>query len=292
MFKGSFVALVTPFRDGKVDERAYGDLIEWQIAQGTHGLVPVGTTGESPTLSHAEHKRCVEICIDVARGRVPVVAGTGSNSTAEAIEFTKHAREAGADGALVVTPYYNKPNQAMLYAHYTAIAKAVDIPIIIYNIPGRCVIDMTVDTMARLARDLPQIVGVKDATSDLVRPLATRAAIGKDFCQLSGEDATVVSFLANGGAGCISVTANVAPALCAALHEAWQRGDAAEADAINDKLFPLHQALFVEPNPVPVKYGASLLGKSTDEVRLPLLPAAESTRTRVRDAMVHAGLIN
>ncbi|MGE0253675.1 MAG: 4-hydroxy-tetrahydrodipicolinate synthase [Alphaproteobacteria bacterium] len=292
MFKGSLVALVTPFRDGKVDERAYADLVEWQIGQGTHGLVPVGTTGESPTLSHEEHKRCVEICIEVAKRRVPVIAGTGSNSTAEAIEFTQHAKKAGADGALVVTPYYNKPNQAMLYAHYTAIAKAVDIPIIIYNIPGRCVIDMTVDTMARLARDLPQIVGVKDATSDLVRPLATKAAIGDDFCQLSGEDATVVSFLANGGVGCISVTANVAPALCAAMHEAWQRGDADEAAAINDKLFPLHQALFVEPNPVPVKYAASLLGKTSDEVRLPLLPAAEGTRTRVRDAMVHAGLIN
>jgi len=292
MFKGSIVALVTPFRDGRVDEKAYQSIIEWQIAEGTDALVPVGTTGESPTLSHAEHERVVELCIEAAAGRVPVIAGAGSNSTEEAVRLTKHAKAAGADGALIVTPYYNKPSQDGLYAHFKTIADAVDIPIIIYNIPPRSVVDMSVDTMARLARDCPNIVGVKDATMDLARPLATRAAIGGDFAVLSGEDATVLSLLVNGGCGCISVTANVAPRACAEMHDAWQAGHTADAMAINDRLFPLHQALFVEPNPVPVKYALSLLDKATMDVRLPLTPANENTRKRVKAAMVSAGLLN
>jgi 4-hydroxy-tetrahydrodipicolinate synthase len=291
MFKGSLVALITPFRDGKVDADGFQSFVEWQIAEGTHGLVPVGTTGESPTLSHEEHRRVVELCVEAARGRVPVIAGTGSNSTAEAIELTAHAKAAGADAALVVTPYYNKPTQEGLYQHYKAIHDAVDLPVIIYNIPGRCVVDMTVETMARLA-ELPRIVGVKDATNDLVRPLRTRTEIGPDFCQLSGEDATVTGFLAQGGHGCISVTGNVAPRLCATMHEAWQAGDLAKMGEIRDRLMPLHQALFCETSPAPVKFAASLLGKARDEVRLPLVPATAGARDRVRAAMRHAGLIN
>jgi 4-hydroxy-tetrahydrodipicolinate synthase len=292
MFKGSIVALVTPFRDGKVDEKAYQTIIEWQIAEGTDALVPVGTTGESPTLSHSEHERVVELCIEVAAGRVPVIAGAGSNSTEEAIMLAKHAKKAGADGALIVTPYYNKPSQDGMYAHFKTIADSVDIPIIIYNIPPRSVVDMSVETMARLAADCPNIVGVKDATADLTRPLSTRAAIGKEFDMLSGEDATVLSFLANDGDGCISVTANVAPRACAEMHDAWAAGKTADAIAINQRLFPLHTALFVEPNPVPVKYGLSLLGKSTMDVRLPLTPANENTQSQVQAAMVSAGLLN
>jgi 4-hydroxy-tetrahydrodipicolinate synthase len=291
MFKGSLVALITPFRDGKVDADGFQSFVEWQIAEGTHGLVPVGTTGESPTLSHEEHRRVVELCVEAARGRVPVIAGTGSNSTAEAIELTAHAKAAGADAALVVTPYYNKPTQEGLYQHYKAIHDAVDLPVIIYNIPGRCVVDMTVETMARLA-ELPRIVGVKDATNDLARPLRTRTEIGPDFCQLSGEDATVTGFLAQGGHGCISVTGNVAPRLCATMHEAWQAGDLARMGEIRDRLMPLHQALFCETSPAPVKFAASLLGKARDEVRLPLVPATAGARDRVRAAMRQAGLIN
>ncbi len=291
MFKGSLVALITPFRDGKVDADGFQSFVEWQIAEGTHGLVPVGTTGESPTLSHEEHRRVVELCVEAARGRVPVIAGTGSNSTAEAIELTAHAKAAGADAALVVTPYYNKPTQEGLYQHYKAIHDAVDLPVIIYNIPGRCVVDMTVETMARLA-ELPRIVGVKDATNDLARPLRTRTEIGPDFCQLSGEDATVTGFLAQGGHGCISVTGNVAPRLCATMHEAWQAGDLARMGEIRDRLMPLHQALFCETSPGPVKFAASLLGKARDEVRLPLVPATAGARDRVRAAMRQAGLIN
>ncbi|NNE85066.1 MAG: 4-hydroxy-tetrahydrodipicolinate synthase [Alphaproteobacteria bacterium] len=292
MFTGSIVALVTPFRDGKVDEKAYQTLIEWQIEEGTDALVPVGTTGESPTLSHAEHERVVELCIEAAAGRVPVIAGAGSNSTEEAVRLAKHAKSAGADGALIVTPYYNKPSQDGMYAHFKTIADAVDIPIIIYNIPPRSVVDMSVATMARLARDCPNIVGMKDATADLTRPLATRAEIGEEFDMLSGEDATVLSFMANDGDGCISVTANVAPRACAEMHDAWAAGKTAEAIAINQRLFPLHTALFVEPNPVPVKYGLSLLGKATMDVRLPLTPANENTQAQVKAAMVSAGLLN
>lgn len=291
MFKGSIVALLTPFRNGAVDEKAFQAFVEWQVAQGTHGLVPCGTTGESPTLSHEEHMRVVELCIEASAGRVPVIAGTGSNSTAEAIALSRHAKEAGADGVLVVTPYYNKPTQEGLYQHYKAIHDAVDIPIIIYNIPGRSVIDMSVATMARLAK-LPNVVGVKDATADLTRPLRTRIEIGPEFCQLSGEDATVVAFLAQGGQGCISVTANVAPAQCSALHNAWQAGDWPTVERLRDQLMPLHGALFVETSPGPVKYAASLLGLCSDDMRLPMVPVGEQTRHAVRDAMVKAGVLN
>jgi 4-hydroxy-tetrahydrodipicolinate synthase len=291
MLKGSLVALITPFRNGAVDEKAFQSLVDWQIGQGTHGVVPCGTTGESPTLSHAEHRRVVELCVEVAKGRVPVIAGSGSNSTEEAIDLTRHAQKAGADAALIVTPYYNKPTQEGLYQHYKAINDAVDLPIIIYNIPPRCVIDMSVATMARLAK-LSNIVGVKDATNDLVRPLRTRAAIGPDFTMLSGEDGTVMAFMAQGGDGCISVTANVAPRACADMHEAWQKGDAATAMKINARLAPLNDALFVETSPAPIKYACSLIGKSTADVRLPLVPASPQAQETVRTAMRSAGVLN
>lgn len=290
MFSGSIVALLTPFKDGGVDEKSFQAFVEWQVAQGTQGLVPCGTTGESPTLSHEEHMRVVELCIEAAGGRVPVIAGTGSNSTAEAIALSRHARQAGADAVLVVTPYYNRPTQEGLYQHFKAIHDAVEIPIIIYNIPARSVVDMSVATMARLAK-LPNIVGVKDATADLTRPLRTRIEIGPEFCQLSGEDATVVPFLAQGGHGCISVTANVAPAQCAELHRAWQAGDLATVTRLRDQLLPLHQAMFVETSPAPVKYAASLLDLCADELRLPMLPLSEGNRPVVRDAMVKAGVL-
>ena len=291
MFSGSITALITPFTNGRVDEEAFRKLVDWQIKQGTHALVSCGTTGESPTLSHDEDMRVTAICVEVADGRVPVIAGTGSNSTSEAIALTKSAKEAGADAALIVTPYYNKPTQDGLYAHFKAIHDAVEIPIIIYNIPGRCIVDMSVETMARLA-ELPNIIGVKDATADLKRPALTRGAIDEDFCQLSGEDATIVPFLAQGGHGCISVTANVAPALCANLHNAWKGGDFNEVARINDRLMPLHEALFVESSPGPVKYAASQLGLCENRVRLPLVTVKASTQECVRDAMVHAGLLN
>ena len=290
MFRGSIVALITPFRDGRVDEKAFQSLVDWQVGQGTHGLVPCGTTGESPTLSHEEHMRVVELCIESAAGRVPVIAGTGSNSTAEAMALTRHARDAGADAALVVTPYYNKPTQEGLFRHYKAIHDAVDIPIVIYNIPGRSVVDMSVETMARLAR-LPNIVGVKDATQDLARPVWTRLAIGADFCQLSGEDGTALPFLAQGGHGCISVTANVAPRLCADMHEAWARSEVARAMEIGDRLMPLHGAIFNETSPGPVKYAASLLGLCLADTRLPLAEVSEATRSRVRAALGGARLL-
>jgi 4-hydroxy-tetrahydrodipicolinate synthase len=292
MLTGSMVALVTPMRaDGGIDEDAFARLIEWQIGEGTHGIVPVGTTGESPTLSHDEHKQVVELAIKVARGRIPVIAGAGSNSTAEAIGLAIHAKKAGADAVLVVTPYYNKPTQDGLLRHYTAIADAADIDIIIYNIPGRSVIDMSVETMAKLAKH-PRIVGVKDATANLTRPLHTTRACGPDFAQLSGEDHTAVAYLASGGHGCISVTANVAPRLCAEMHVAWQRGDVAKAMAIQARLVPLHDAMFVESNPGPVKYAASLLGFGTPTCRLPLAPIADATAQKVRAAMIEAGLLN
>ncbi len=292
MFKGSLVALITPMRaDGSVDERAFADFVEWQIQQGTHGIVPVGTTGESPTLSHEEHRRVVEIAIEVADGRVPVIAGAGSNSTAEAIELVRHAKQAGADAALVVTPYYNKPTQEGLFLHYSAIADAVELPVIIYNIPPRSVVDMSVETMARLSRHA-NIVGVKDATASLMRPLHTTAACGKEFVQLSGEDHTALAFLAAGGHGCISVTANVAPNLCSQMQVAWADGRLAEAMAIQARLVPVHDALFAETSPGPVKFAASLLGYGADHCRLPLAPVAEATRVRVRGAMTGAGLLN
>ena len=292
MFHGSLTALVTPMHeDGRIDEDAYARLIDWQIAEGTSGLVPVGTTGESPTLSHEEHKRVVELAVAGAKGRVPVLAGAGSNSTAEAISLAQHAQKAGADGVLVVTPYYNKPTQEGLYRHFKAIAESISIPVVIYNIPGRSVIDMTVETMARLA-EIKNIVGVKDATANLTRPLHTRRACGADFIQLSGEDHTLVAYLANGGHGCISVTANVAPRLCAEVHAAWARGDVKEALDIQMRLLPLHDAMFCESNPGPVKYAASLLGFGTNTVRLPLAPVGEASAARIKAAMLEVGLLN
>ena len=291
MFSGSIVALLTPFKNGKVDEKAFQSFVDWQINQGTNGLVPVGTTGESPTLSHEEHMRVVELCIEAAAGRVPVMAGAGSNSTAEAIALTRLAKQAGADAVLSVTPYYNKPTQEGLYQHYKAIHDAAEIPIFIYNIPGRSVVDMSVATMARLAK-LPNIVGVKDATADLTRPLRTRLEIGPEFCQLSGEDATVVGFLAQGGHGCITVTGNVAPAQSAQLHAAWQAKDWAAVERLRDQLMPLHHAMFLEASPAPVKYAASLLGLCSEETRLPIVPVTEPTRVAIREAMVKAGVLN
>ena len=289
MFRGSLVALVTPMRpDGSLDERAFQDLVDWQIREGTQGLIPVGTTGESPTLSHEEHKRIVELCVEAAGRRVPVIAGTGSNSTAEAVDFTRHAKQAGADAALVVTPYYNKPTQEGMVLHFSAIAD-VGLPVLIYNIPPRSVVDMAVETMARLAKH-PHIAGVKDATANLVRPLHTRRACGAEFCQLSGEDHTVLSFLAAGGHGCISVTANVAPRLCREMHDAWAAGRVADAIAIQDRLVPVHDAMFCETSPGPVKYGMSLLGRS--HCRLPMAPVAEANQARIREAMAGAGLLN
>ena len=292
MFKGSLVALITPMReDGSVDEKAYAEFVDWQIKEGTHGVVPVGTTGESPTLSHDEHRRVVEIAIEVAKGRVPVIAGAGSNSTDEAIALTRHAKEAGADAALIVTPYYNKPTQEGMFLHFTAIADAVDLPIIIYNIPPRSVVDMSVETMARLAKHR-NIVGVKDATANLTRPLHTRRACGDDFCQLSGEDHTALSFNAAGGVGCISVTANVAPRLCSEMQTAWAEGRVTDAMAMQNRLVPLHDALFTETSPGPVKYAASLLGKTSERCRLPLAPLMGPTRERVKAAMTEVGLLN
>ena len=290
MFKGSIVALVTPFEaDGSLDEATLESLVDWHVEQGTHGLVPVGTTGESPTLTHAEHRRVVDLTVRRAAGRIPVIAGAGSNSTREALDLARHARESGADAVLVVTPYYNKPTQEGLYRHYMAIADAVEIPLLIYNIPGRSVIDMSVETMARLARH-PNIVGVKDATANLVRPLLTRRACGAGFNQLSGEDGTAVAYLASGGEGCISVTANVAPALCARMHRAWAEGAVQEAMEIQQRLCVLHEAMFVESNPGPVKYALSLLGRCNETVRLPLAPISEAARARVREAMAEVGL--
>jgi len=292
MFKGSLVALITPMReDGSVDENAYAEFVEWQIKEGTHGIVPVGTTGESPTLSHYEHKRVVEIAIEVAHGRVPVIAGAGSNSTEEAIALTRHAKEAGAAAALIVTPYYNKPTQEGMYLHFKAIADSVDLPIIIYNIPPRSVVDMSVETMARLAKHR-NIIGLKDATANLARPLQQRRACGDDFVQLSGEDHTALAFNASGGVGCISVTANVAPRLCSEMQSAWMEGRIAEAMEIQQRLLPLHDALFSETSPGPVKFAASLLGKGTEHCRLPLAPLMEPTRERVRAAMTEVDLLN
>jgi len=290
-FRGSFTALVTPFDNGSLDEKAFRDLVDWQISEGTNGLVPVGTTGESPTLSHEEHRQVVEWCIEQSNGRVPIVAGSGSNSTKEAIELSQHAEKAGADAVLIVTPYYNKPTQEGLYQHFKAINDAIGIPIIIYNIPVRSVIDMSVETMARLF-ELENIAGVKDATANVVRVSQQRAAMGEGFNQLSGEDATALGFMAHGGHGCISVTSNVAPRLCAEFQDACLKGDYSTALRLQDKLMPLHSALFIETNPAPVKYALSVLGKCADTVRLPMVRLAEKTKTAVREAMVHAGLIN
>src|SRR5271166_4464136 len=290
-FRGSFTALVTPFKNGSVDQKAFRELLDWQIAEGTKGLVPVGTTGESPTLSHDEHNKVVEWCVEQVRGRVPVVAGAGSNSTKEAIDLAQHAEKAGADAVLVVTPYYNKPTQEGLYQHFKAINDAIGIPIIIYNIPPRSVIDMSVETMQRLY-ELRNIAGVKDATANVARVSQQRAALGPDFNQLSGEDATALGFMAHGGHGCISVTSNIAPRLCAEFQESCLRGDYASALTFQDKLAPLHINLFVETSPAPIKYGMALIGRCENILRLPMVPATEKAQSAVREAMVHAGLLN
>ncbi len=291
MFKGSIPALVTPFRNNTVDWQALESLVEWQIGQGSNGLVPVGTTGESPTLTHAEHNAVVQAVVRFAAGRVPVIAGAGSNATAEAKQLVAAAEEAGADAALVVTPYYNKPTQEGLYDHYRRLHEASGIPIIIYNIPGRSVIDMSPETMGRLA-ELPRIVGVKDATCDLARVSLQRQSCGTDFVQLSGEDATALGFNAHGGRGCISVTANIAPALCASFQRATLDGDYVSALALQDRLMPLHTAVFIEPGLAGAKFGLSLLGRCCNEVRSPLLPVTEATGARIREAMRHAGIID
>ena len=288
-FRGSITALITPFQQGKIDGEALQKHVDWQIDQGTHGLVPVGTTGESPTLSREEHKRVIELCIEAAARRVPVIAGTGSNCTAEAVDFTRHAKDAGADGVLVVTPYYNKPTQEGLYLHFKAINDCADIPIVIYNIPGRSVVDMSVETMARLFK-LSNIVGVKDATANMARASQQRAALGKDFIQLSGEDATALGFMAHGGHGCISVTANVAPALCSEFQLACLGGNFKRALELQDRLMPLHDALFVESNPGPVKYAADKLGLCRAETRLPLAPLTPASKKKVDDALAAVGL--
>lgn len=290
MIKGSLPALVTPFKNGQVDLDTLKKLVEWHIEQGSHGLVPVGTTGESPTLSHEEHDLVVETVVKVAAGRIPVVAGAGSNNTIETVRLVEAAKAAGADAALVVTPYYNKPTQAGLIAHYTAAAKC-GLPIVIYNIPGRSVVDMTPATMGELAK-LPEIIAVKDATGDLSRVPKTRITCGTDFIQLSGEDATALGFNAHGGVGCISVTANIAPRLCSEFQEATLAGDYAKALDYLDRLMPLHEAVFLEPGVCGAKYGMSLLGLCSDEVRSPLTPLSDATKERIRAAMVHAGLLN
>jgi 4-hydroxy-tetrahydrodipicolinate synthase len=291
MFRGSIPALITPFRDGKVDEGALAELVEWHVAEGSHGLVAVGTTGETPTLSHAEHERCIEIVVETAGRRIPVIAGAGSNNTEESVSLMRHAKAVGADAALVVTPYYNKPNQRGLYHHYRTLHDAVELPIIIYNIPGRSVIDMAPSTMGELSR-LPRIVGVKDATGDVSRVSDQRIACGKDFIQLSGEDASALGFNAHGGTGCISVVANIAPRLCSEFQQATLAGDYARALDYQDRLMPLHRAAFAEQNPCPTKYALSLLGKCSEEVRSPLVPVEEPTREKMRAAMRHAGLLN
>ena len=291
MLKGSMPALVTPFQDGKLDLDTLKSLVEWHIEQGSTGLVPVGTTGESPTLTHEEHETVIEEVVKTAAGRVPVIAGAGSNNTIEGIRFIEYAARVGADVALVVTPYYNKPTQGGLIAHFTAMHDAADIPIIIYNIPGRSVVDMTPETMGELAR-LPRIIGVKDATADVTRVSKQRMTCGKDFIQLSGEDASALGFNAQGGVGCISVTANVAPKLCAEFQAATLNGDYETALEYQDRLMPLHEAIFLEPGLVGAKYGLSLLGRCSDEVRLPLVGASEATKSAIKEAMVHAGLIN
>ena len=290
MFFGSIPALITPFHKGEVDYDSFQKIIEWSIEQESHGFVPCGTTGESPTLSHDEHKEVVEACIKVVDKRVPVIAGTGSNNTIEAIEFTKHAEKLAADAALVVTPYYNKPTQEGLYLHYKKIAEATKLPIIIYNIPGRSIVDMSIETMLELSK-INNIVGVKDATNDLFRPLLTRTKIKKDFCYLSGEDGTALAYLAQGGNGCISVTANIAPKLCSELHNHWKNKEIDKALQINLKLAKIHHALFIESSPGPVKYAAELLNLCSSETRLPIAPIKDSTKLIIKNCMSEANLI-
>ena len=291
MVQGSMPALITPFKNGAVDLEGLKALVEWHIAEGSHGLVPVGTTGESPTLSHEEHEAVVSAVVEAAAGRIPIVAGAGSNNTAESLRFMHHAKDVGASAALVVTPYYNKPTQEGLIAHFKTLHDACDLPIVIYNIPGRSVVDMSPETMGELAK-LPRIIGVKDATGDLARVCQQRITCGPDFLQISGEDATAHGFNAQGGIGCISVTANVAPALCAQLQEACLAGDYSAALTLQDRLMPLHQAIFTEPGLVGAKYGLSLLGRCEDSVRLPLTPLSDLTKALIEQAMEHAALLS
>lgn len=290
MYSGSIPALITPFRGGNVDEQALQSFVAWHLAEGSHGLVPCGTTGESATLSFEEHVRVVEICVEAAAGRVPVIAGAGSNNTAHAIELAKAAKRAGADAALVVAPYYNRPSQDGIYAHFKAINDAVEIPILVYNVPGRTVVDVSVETMGRIAA-LANVAGMKDASGDMSRVARHRALCGEGFALLSGDDGSALGFNANGGVGCISVTANAAPKLFAQMQDATRRGDFAEARAIDAKLAALHKALFIEPSPAPVKYACSLLGKCSEEVRLPIIPCSEAAKTQIRAAMIEAGLL-
>jgi 4-hydroxy-tetrahydrodipicolinate synthase len=290
MFFGSIPALITPFNKSEVDYDSFQKIIEWSIEQGSHGFVPCGTTGESPTLSYDEHKNVVDVCIKIVDKRVPVIAGTGSNNTMEAIEFTKHAEESGADGALIVTPYYNKPTQEGLYLHYKKIAESTNLPIIIYNIPGRSIVDMSIETMVKLSM-IKNIIGVKDATNDLFRPLLTRTKIKKDFCYLSGEDGTALAYLIQGGNGCISVTANIAPKLCSELHNHWKNKEIDKALQINLKLAKIHHALFIESSPGPVKYAAELLNLCSAETRLPIAPIKDSTKLIIKKCMSEANLI-
>ncbi len=290
MFRGSMPALVTPFKNGELDLDTLKQLVEWHIAEGSHGLVPVGTTGESPTLTHREHETVIEEVVRIADGRIPVIAGAGSNNTIEGTRLIQHAQKVGANAALVVTPYYNKPTQAGLIAHYTVLHDCCDLPIIIYNIPGRSVVDMSPETMGELAK-LPRIIGVKDATGDVTRVSKQRQTCGADFVQLSGEDASAIGFNAHGGVGCISVTANVAPKLCAEFQKAMLAGDYAKALDYQDRLMPLHTAIFLEPGLVGAKYGLSLLGKCSEDVRLPLVGLTDETKGMIRAAMVHAGLL-
>lgn len=290
MIRGSLPALVTPFKNGELDLVTLKKLVDWHIAEGSHGIVPVGTTGESPTLSHAEHQKVIEEVVAAVAGRVPVIAGAGSNNTVEGISLMRHAEKVGATAALVVTPYYNKPTQAGLVAHFTALHDCCQLPIVIYNIPGRSVVDMTPETMGTLAK-LPRIIGVKDATGKIERVSMQRATCGANFIQLSGEDATALGFNAHGGVGCISVTANVAPRLCAEFQEATLRGDYAKALEYQDKLMPLHEAIFIEPGLVGAKYALSVLGRCSEEVRLPLVGLTDGTKAKIKAAMKHAGLI-
>ena len=288
--RGSMPALITPMKNGEVDEAAFRKFVNWQIEQGSHGLVPTGTTGESATLSHEEHQRVVEICVEEARGRVPVIAGTGSNATWEAIALTQHAKDVGADAVLQVAPYYNKPSQEGIYRHFAAIAEAVDIPILLYNIPGRSAVEISLDTIVRLSK-IANIIGVKDATANLLRASRERIACGPDWRMISGEDGTSLGYAAHGGHGCISVTANVAPKLCAQFQEACMQGAFNAALKLQDRLMPLHDAMFCEPSPAPAKYGASLLGLCSDETRLPMTPATDAARAQVRAAMQGAGIL-
>jgi 4-hydroxy-tetrahydrodipicolinate synthase len=291
MLRGSITALLTPFSNGAVDEKAYSAFVDWQIKEGTQGLVPIGTTGENPTVSHEEHRRVVEICVEVADKRVPVIAGAGSNSTAEAVSLAKFAEKVGADAVLTVVPYYNRPNQEGLFHHFSTIASSVGLPVVLYSVPGRTVVDVSVETIARLREAHANIIGIKDATADMGKASLTRAKLGEDFILLSGEDMTAIGFNAHGGTGCISVTSNVAPRLCRQMQDACQQGDFTAALAVQDKLVYLHKALFLEPNPAGVKYAAGRLGLCRNEVRLPLVPVAKATEAAIDEAMAHAGLI-